>query len=137
VSLKTIWDYVSTGGRNEIESWVAPLSKRDQGALVQRLIQLRQSDRQTALDSRLIAGPLRGQGNLYKLKARGDCQLRPHLCTGPRRHESEYTMLAGAVEKGGKLIPEDVDVRAVKRRSELERNEASYARRAQRLGTTG
>ncbi len=134
---KRIWDYVGPTGRNEIESWTEPLSKRDQGALLQRLIQLRQSDRKAALETHLIAGPLRGQGNLYKLRARGDCQLRPHLCTGPVWHDAEYTLLAGAVEKDGKLRPASVDVEAVQRRKELETDRKAYERRIERFRTNG
>lgn len=125
---RTIWDYVGRTGRNIIEEWAKPLSCRDQGALLQRLILLRQRDRQVALDTHLIAGPLRGQGNLYKLKAKGDCQLRPHLCTGPLYHEAEYTLLAGAVEIGNKLDPPNVVERAINHREEL-RDRKAYDRR--------
>ncbi len=117
---KTIWDFVGLSGRNVIEQWArGRLSRRDRAALLQRAIQLGQMDRQTALDIHLIAGPLRGGGNLYKLRAKGDCQLRPHLCTGPIRHGDEYTLLCGAVEKGGKLEPPDVAERAVSNREQL------------------
>ena len=78
----------------------------------------------------LIAGPLKGGGNLYKLKAKGDCQLRPHLCTGPKNHGDEYTLLCGAVEKDGKLDPFNVAERAVKNREQLT-PERKYDRRVE------
>jgi hypothetical protein len=113
-----------------IEEWAGPLSRRDRAALIQRLIQLMQMDRQVALDVHLIAGPLRGGGNLYKLKAKGDCQLRPHLCTGPKNHADEYTLLCGAVEKDGKLEPRNVQDRAVHNRGQLT-PERNYDRRVE------
>ncbi len=120
MALKTIWDFVGGTKRDVIEEWARKkLSARDRGALLQRLIQLRQRERQAALESNLIAGPLRGRGNLYKLRAKGDRQLRPHLCTGPLYHSAEYTLLCGAEEKDDRLIPPDAADRAERHRDEL------------------
>ncbi len=120
VPLKTIWDFVGGNHKSVIEGWAKRLrSRRDEAALLQRLIQLRQRERQAALASNLIAGPLRGAGNLYKLRAKGDHQLRPHLCTGPKNHGAEYTLLCGAIEQGDALIPPDVQERAKANREEL------------------
>jgi hypothetical protein len=129
--LKTIWDFLGGSDRDVIEEWArSRLSRRDQAALLQRLIQLRQRERQAALDSNLIAGPLRGAGNLYKLRAKGDHQLRPHLCTGPLNHGAEYTLLCGAIEQDDKLIPPDVQDRAIENRAEL-KPERNYDRRVE------
>ena len=120
MALKTIWDFLGGTKRNVIEEWAKKeLSSRDRGALLQRLIQLRQRDRQAALDSNLLAGPLRGRGNLYKLRAKGDCQMRPHLCSGPLSVGGEYTLLCGAKEKDYKLIPPDAADRAERHRDGL------------------
>jgi hypothetical protein len=42
---------------------------------------------------------------------KGMKQLRPMCCRGPFG-PNEYTILAGAVEKDGKLVPKDVKERA-------------------------
>ena len=52
--------------------------------------------------------------DIYKMKIKGNKglkQLRPMCCRGPFGPK-EYTILVGAIEKDGKLIPEDVKKRA-------------------------
>jgi hypothetical protein len=52
--------------------------------------------------------------DIYKMKIKGNKgmkQLRPMCCRGPFG-PNEYTILAGAVERDGKLVPEDVKTRA-------------------------
>jgi hypothetical protein len=52
--------------------------------------------------------------DIYKVKIKGNKgmkQLRPMCCRGPFS-PNEYTILVGAVEKGGKLIPTDAKKRA-------------------------
>ena len=52
--------------------------------------------------------------DIYKMKIKGNKgmkQLRPMCCRGPFG-PNEYTILAGAVEKDGKLVPGDVKKRA-------------------------
>jgi len=54
--------------------------------------------------------------NIYKMKIKGNKgmkQLRPMCCRGPFA-PNEHTILIGAVEKDGKLIPGDVKKRAGK-----------------------
>lgn len=54
--------------------------------------------------------------DIYKMKIKGNKgmkQLRPMCCRGPFS-SNEFTILAGAVEKDGKLIPGDVKKRARK-----------------------
>jgi len=65
---------------------------------------------------------------IYKMKVKGNKgmkQLRPMCCRGPFG-PSEYTILIGAVEKDGKLIPADVKDRA---RENLEALRADPTRR--------
>jgi hypothetical protein len=53
--------------------------------------------------------------DIYKMKIKGNKgmkQLRPMCCRGPFG-PNEYTILVGAVEKDGKLIPGDVKKRAL------------------------
>ena len=59
--------------------------------------------------------------DIYKMKIKGNKgmkQLRPMCCRGPFG-PNEYTILIGAVEKDGKLIPADVKARAQQNRREL------------------
>jgi hypothetical protein len=54
--------------------------------------------------------------DIYKMKIKGNKgmkQLRPMCCRGPFG-PNEYTILTGAVEKDGKLVPEDAKERAQK-----------------------
>jgi hypothetical protein len=54
---------------------------------------------------------------IYKMKIKGNKgmkQLRPMCCRGPFG-PNEYTILVGAVEKDGKLVPYDVKKRAQER----------------------
>ena len=41
--------------------------------------------------------------SIYKMVIHGDVMLRPLLCRGPIDPEIEYTLLLGAIERGGKL----------------------------------
>ena len=59
--------------------------------------------------------------DIYKMKIKGNKgmkQLRPMCCWGPFG-SNEYTILIGAIEKDGKLIPEDAKERAQANRKEL------------------
>jgi len=52
--------------------------------------------------------------DIYKMKIKGNKgmkQLRPMCCRGPFG-PNEYTILIGAVERDGKLVPDDVKKRA-------------------------
>lgn len=58
---------------------------------------------------------------IYKMKIKGNRgwkQLRPMCCRGPFA-PNEYTILAGAVERDGKLDPQDVKFAAISNLSEL------------------
>lgn len=65
----------------------------------------------------LSSGPIDG-GHIYKLKVRGPVMLRPLLCKGPLSIADEYTLLQGAIERGGILPAGDI-VKAGENRQEL------------------
>ncbi|MBI1786385.1 MAG: hypothetical protein HYR60_02395 [Acidobacteria bacterium] len=98
-----LWDFLNARGDNVILQWVREdrLSKRDRAKLNQKLDRLVQMDFDLAIHTRLLAGPT--YGHIYKLRIHGDVMLRPLLCRGPIDTESEYTLLRGAVERGGRL----------------------------------
>ncbi len=59
--------------------------------------------------------------DIYKMKIKGNKgmkQLRPMCCRGPFGSK-EYTILDGAIEKDGKLVPANVKERAQGKRREL------------------
>jgi hypothetical protein len=121
--LYLLWDFLSVRGENVIIRWARDerLTKRDRAALNNRLTRLSQIDFQAAIDTKLLAGPIYKQ--VYKLKIYGDVMLRPMLCRGPINNLSEYTLLLGAIEIGGKL-PKGVKEKAEENRKEIIKNPA-------------
>jgi hypothetical protein len=101
----TLWDFVSARGENMILRWAKDvrLTTRDRAVLNQKLDRLRQMDFDLAIGTKLLAGPVEKQRHIYKLVIHGDVMLRPLLCRGPIDPETEYTLLLGAIEKGGRL----------------------------------
>jgi hypothetical protein len=100
-----LWVFLSPRPRSEnlILRWVRDerLTTRDRAMLNQKLDRLRQLDYDLAIGTKLLAGPI--YKHIYKLIIHGDVMLRPLLCRGPIDSEAEYTLLLGAIEKGGKL----------------------------------
>src|ERR1700726_3633794 len=102
-NLYALWDFLSHRGENVILRWVSDsrLTQRDRAVLNQKLDRLAQIDFGLAIGTRLLAGPI--YKHIYKLVIHADVMLRPMLCRGPVSNESEYTLLFGAIETGGKL----------------------------------
>jgi hypothetical protein len=85
---------------------------------------------QDKIDTLVEAGPEMVPGfisetpvakGVYKMKIKGNKgmkQLRPMCCRGPFG-PNEYTILIGAIEKDGKLIPKDAKERAQRNLEEL------------------
>ena len=75
----------------------------------------------------LIQGPIKKRKlavtGIYKMKIKGNkgwVQLRPLLCYGPfEEDKSTITLLLGAIEKDGVLLPEDYLQRADRNREVL------------------
>lgn len=103
VSSIRLWDFLSARDENVILRWVKVdgLTVRDRAALNQKLDRLVQMPFQTAIDTKLLAGPI--YKHIYKLVIHADVMLRPMLCRGPFDNAMEYTLLLGAVERGWKL----------------------------------
>jgi hypothetical protein len=57
------------------------------------------------LPPKLIAGPIKKTGHIYKLIIHADVMLRPMFCKGPFDMDREFTLLTGAVEVQFKLTP--------------------------------
>jgi hypothetical protein len=94
-----LFDYVNEHGVNEIARWTRGLEKIQRIKLNQKLDMLQQHG--PDLPPQLLAGPI--FGHIYKLKVKGNVQLRPMLCKGPVDNDEEFTLLLGAIEIGDQL----------------------------------
>ena len=110
-----LFDYFSTGNENEIASWTRGLEKRQRIKLRSKLDDLIRYG--PDLPPQLLAGT--GVPHIYKLKVKGNVQLRPMLCKGPIDNDGEFTLLIGAIEADYELHPADAIARAVARRLEI------------------
>jgi hypothetical protein len=120
-----LWDFLSERGENVILEWVKDerLSSKDRAVLNQRFDRLVQIDFRDAIATQLLAGPIQKSQHIYKLKAYGQVMLRPMLCRGPIDNEREYTLLAGAIEKGWKLTPGALEKSIKNRETVIEKPE--------------
>ena len=69
----------------------------------------------------LIPGMLAptGVANIFKLRVRGQVELRPMICEGPGRDERCFTLLLGAIEVEWVLQPEGAAAAAADCRTDL------------------
>ena len=111
----TIYEFVDSRGVGVLESW--SLQKLEHVRLNQKLDLLLQYG---LTAPGLVGGPNIGkQRHIYKLKVRGDVQLRPLFCRGPRDTETELTFLAVATERDGQLVPANAPQLAEFHRNQL------------------
>jgi hypothetical protein len=109
-----IYEFLDNRGDGVIESWLRQerIQKPAIALLEQKLRLL-----ETA-GGELPPGLLAYLGGFtYKLKVRAQgVQLRPMLCKGPIDMETEFTLLIGAIERGGRLSPINAQDRAEQNR---------------------
>ena len=98
-----VYDFADGDGSSVIAPWRDGLTSRSKSQFDQKLAMLRISGMN--LPPKLLAGPIRKTGHIYKLIIHADVMLRPMLCRGPVEMDSEFTLLVGAKEVQGKLIP--------------------------------
>jgi hypothetical protein len=106
-----IFEFLDPRRRGIIELWIeeARIQTKARARLNAKLDMLEQHG--PDLSTGLLAGPI--DGHIYKLRVHGDgVQLRPLLCRGPIHNEGEFTLLLGATERGGRLVPADAPKRA-------------------------
>jgi hypothetical protein len=104
-----IYDHVNRQGVNMIAEWTRGLQTVQRKLLRSKLDMLAQAG--PDLPTQLLAGT--GVANIYKLRVKGNVQLRPMLCKGPVENDAEFTLLCGAIEVGDVLQPPDATQRAV------------------------
>jgi hypothetical protein len=114
-----LFDYIDEKGNNDFKKWTAALQKVERAKLNVKLDMLEQHG--SELFPELLTGtPTSG---ILKLRVKANnVQLRPMLCKGPINHETEFTLLIGATEKGDRLIPKDVDEEADQRKKIIIKN---------------
>ena len=97
----SIYDYIDPVDGNLFKVWCARLQKKERAKLNNRL------DALSIHGPELIPGILSPTGipSIFKLKIRGQVQLRPLLCEGPGRGEEAFTLLLGATEVSDDYVP--------------------------------
>jgi hypothetical protein len=110
-----VYDFTDEDGENIIAAWRWGLTARSKGALDSKLNMLATGGMD--LPPKLLVGPINKTGHIYKLRIKADVMLRPMLCRGPFQMNGECTLLLGALEIQGKLIPDPQ--RAVENRNLL------------------
>jgi len=97
-----------------MKTWSGGLQKKERAKLNARI------DALAMHGPELIPGLLSptGVANIFKLKARGQVQLRPMVCEGPGL-EPGFTFLLGAKEISSKYDPEDAPEKAAEIRNDL------------------
>ena len=99
----SLYDYIDEGGENVILSWRSRLTARSKAQFDSKLHMLEISGPNSG--PKLLAGPIKKTGHIYKLIIHADVMLRPMLCKGPFEMNTEFTLLIGAKEVQGVLIP--------------------------------
>ena len=99
-----VYDFTDLDRQSVIAKWSQELTPRSRGQLDSKLHMLATNGMD--LPSKLLAGPIKKTGHIYKLIIHADVMLRPMLCRGPFEMEAEFTLLVGAKEIQGRLIPD-------------------------------
>jgi phage-related protein len=112
----TILDYVELTGRNQIREWLDGLPPKDQARIDERLRAMEQLDKW----SEKWASKYRGTDEIYEFRITSNkVQYRP---LGTYYGIRQYVILAGAIEKDGKIPKRDIET--AKRRLKNIRSDA-------------
>lgn len=106
--LYELWDAVDDRGVNVITRWSQGLESDHKAKLNQKLDMLQRVEFELLRGSKVLNGPIKKTGQIYKLRAQTNLAMRPLLCRGPIRNGQEYTLLCGAFEKDGILPSSDI-----------------------------
>lgn len=110
-----LYDYVDHRGNNAIKIWAEGLQKIQRAKLNQKLDQLQQHG--TELSTGLLSDTT--STDIKKIRIKGNVAVRLMLCKGPISLDTEFTLLLGATERDGRLVPEDAVERAEERRKKI------------------
>jgi hypothetical protein len=114
MSKYALYDYVHPVEGNLVKTWSEGLQKKERAKLNMKL------DALELHGPELIPNLLSPTGtpNIFKLKVRGQVQLRPMLCEGPGQ-ERAYTLLLGSKEIGDEYEPLNAPHKAADIRNDL------------------
>jgi hypothetical protein len=117
-----LYDYVDDARVNQIAAWSRGLQPEERARLRSKLKTLERVDDPNQLP-RFVVGPIDPvYPEIRKLQigATGSkTALRPMVCRGPFDKNAEVTLLAGAKEVGGKLLPKGITGEAHSRRDAI------------------
>ncbi len=92
--------FISSRGVDVFDKWLNTLPDKDQ-AKIETIIRRLEITKKLG---RPLTGKLKGYPNLYEIIVlSGNIQYRPIGCYGPKK--GEFTILIGAIKKGGKFEP--------------------------------
>ncbi|MGR3174946.1 MAG: type II toxin-antitoxin system RelE/ParE family toxin [Candidatus Scalindua sp.] len=114
----TIKAFVSARGTNEIKKWLDTLPVNDQAKIDARIRHLEI----TKTWGRPYTAKLKGYTDLHEIIVfSGKIQYRPIGCRGP--NDREFTILIGAIEKGGNFVPRNAPDTAYARSKSIAKEE--------------
>jgi hypothetical protein len=111
----SIYDYVHPVEGNLMKKWSTGLQKKERAKLNSKI------DALALHGADLIPGILSPTGvpSIFKLRVKGQVQLRPLVCDGPGRTEPAFTFLIGAKEIASKYEPANALEKAAELRNDL------------------
>ena len=111
-----VYQFVGNDGRTPVKEWLDALESQERARMNQKIDMLKLNGGD--LPPKLLSSTSHRQ--LSKIRLNGRVAPRLFLCRGPITMDgTEYTLLAGAMEKGWKLYPGDVADVAIARREEI------------------
>lgn len=123
--MRKIYEWIDGAGRGVITDWelqVAQQAKLDEKLQMLRRAEVDRVGRVTLPQSLLVGPNVYGQKWIYKLRVQGNVALRPMLALGPLDRETEWTILARAVERDRRTEPANAAELAETRRQEIQTN---------------
>jgi hypothetical protein len=108
VILYELWDATTESGVNVVREWTRRLEKPHRAKLNQKLDMIQRFEFAQMRSSKILHGPIKKTGHIYKLRAQSNVAMRPLLCKGPIDMNREYTLLLGSFEEGGVLPMSDI-----------------------------
>ncbi len=98
-----------------MKAWSSNLQKKERAKLNSKI------DALELHGGELIPGILSPTGvrNIFKLRVKGQVQLRPMVCEGPGRSEEAFTFLLGATEESWEYVPSKAPELAASFRDDL------------------
>lgn len=119
------YDYVDASGENCIKAWMDSIGVKPRSKINSLLRTLENVPRAQWHQYSKYIENLKGAVDLWEIKAYVDkVRWRPIGCLGPG--ENTFTLLAGAIERGGKFEPATALDTAQQRKNEVRKDTLRY-----------